>query len=184
MGEITRDRDVSPIHHFAASGAEVSNQTGLPVSLSIVLISGIERARPKWNSQYQVDRRGSTHAGTRHGFSGYAGLSLSEKISAIDRKSEDHRSRASKKVPSLQLIIHYNHQYDYRWLESRDNPGTCQVRAGSPSLLGCSAQFAAKPNSLGPFHHSLLRTNARPHRSIHTANGSLTQLSKLLLLYL
>ena len=68
MWEIARDRDVSPIHHFAASTAEASDQAGLPVSLSIVLIPGIERARPQWNAQNQVGRRRFTH--TRHRFRG------------------------------------------------------------------------------------------------------------------
>ena len=58
MWQITRDREVSPIRRFAASGVEVSDQTGVPVRLSIVLVSGIERAGPKWNSQNQVGRRG------------------------------------------------------------------------------------------------------------------------------
>jgi hypothetical protein len=49
MWKITRDRDVSRIHHFAANGAEAFDQTGLSVGLSIVLVSGIERAGPKWN---------------------------------------------------------------------------------------------------------------------------------------
>ena len=62
MWQITRDREVSRIHHFAAGGAEASDQTGVPVGLSIVLVSGIERAGPKWNSQNHVDRSGSTHA--------------------------------------------------------------------------------------------------------------------------
>jgi hypothetical protein len=109
MWQITRDREVSPIHHFAAGGAEVPDQTSVPVRLSIVLVSGIERAGPKWNSQNQVGRRGLTHAGARHRFRVYAGLSLSEKISAIDRKSEDYRSRASKKVSSLQVANPCNH---------------------------------------------------------------------------
>ena len=122
MWQITRDRQVSPIRHFAAGGAEMSDQTGVPVRLSIVFVSWIERAGPKWNTQNLVGRR----------FRSYAELSLSEKISAIDRKSEDHRSHAAEKVSSLQWVIHANHQCYDRWLERRDNPGACQVRRFGP----------------------------------------------------
>jgi hypothetical protein len=66
MWQITRDREVSSIRHFAAGGAEVSDQTGVPVRLSIVFVSWIEGAGPQWNTQNQVGRRGATHAGTRH----------------------------------------------------------------------------------------------------------------------
>src|SRR5271156_2752028 len=66
MWKIARDRDVPCINHFAADRAEAADQTGLSVGLSIVLAPGIERARPKWNSQNHVDRSGFTHARTCH----------------------------------------------------------------------------------------------------------------------
>jgi hypothetical protein len=130
MGKITRYWEVSRIDHFAARCTEASGRVGLSVGLSIVLVSGIKRTRAKWNSQNHVDGRGASHTRIGHRSSCLAGLPVSEDISAFGRESENHRSRASKKVSPLQSMTPVTTVNAIDGYRLEVIFGTCQVGFG------------------------------------------------------